>query len=153
PRCYVAVVSAVPEYALLSLRRLGLLALGGVILGAIAISPPVADAAERWGLIHYTQHALIFTAGVALGFAIRDFLRARPMSARSAVLLGAVALILDLASLLPPFDEAIDTNAALHIAQHGLVVLAGIVVGIAIRDVLALTHRIRATAGSRESAA
>lgn len=118
-------------------RRLVVAVVLAVAAGLLAISPPGAALAERWDLAHYTQHAAIFLPGVVLAFAVRDGLRSRPLHPYVALAMGVVALVLDVASLLPPLDTAIDENAALHTAQHGLIFLAGLLVGWAIRDVIA----------------
>lgn len=118
-------------------RRLVIAVVIAVAVGLLAISPPGAALAERWDLAHFTQHAAIFIPGAVVAFAVRDGMRSKPIHPYIALTMGAVALILDIASLLPPFDTAIDENEALHTAQHGLIVLAGVLVGWAIRDVIA----------------
>jgi hypothetical protein len=125
----------VPVWALAERRTLCWLIVLGIVINAAAISPIANDAAETSSLVHYTQHGVIYTASALLGGAVRDLARAWPLEARYVVSLGALSLAADLASLLPPFDDAIESNAALHEAQHGIVFLAGAAMGIALRDV------------------
>ncbi len=126
------------EWAVVASGRRLLVAVAiAVVVGLLAISPPGAAFAERWDLAHYTQHAAIFIPAAVVAFAVRDGMRSKPIHPYVALGMGAVALVLDLASLLPPFDTAIDENEALHTAQHGLIVVAGVLVGWAIRDVIA----------------
>jgi hypothetical protein len=107
-----------------------------VVLAGAAISPPVADLAEEAGLYHYTQHAVIFIAAMLMGAALRELVEAEPMRVVFAVALGALAFLGDLATLLPPFDDAIEENATLHVTQHGLVFLTGALMGVALRDLI-----------------
>ena len=107
-----------------------------VVLAGLAISPPVADLAGDGSLPHYTQHAGVFVAALLMGGGVRDLVAARPMRVAFAMTLGAASLIGDVATLLPPFDDAIEQNTALHDTQHGLVFLAGALMGLALRDLL-----------------
>ncbi len=58
------------------------------------------------------------------------------MSPRTAVLVGALGLLLEIVTILPPVDEATETNATLHYTQHGLVFLGGLLMGLALRDLV-----------------
>jgi hypothetical protein len=58
------------------------------------------------------------------------------LSPRGAVGLGAVGLLLQVLALLPPIDDAVDTNATLHYTQHGFIFLGGLLMGIALRDLV-----------------
>ena len=60
---------------------------------------------------------------------------------RKAVLLGAFALLLEIAAILPPIDDATDTNATLHYTQHGVLFTGGLMMGIALRDLLVRGRR------------
>lgn len=124
-------------------RRLVIAVVASVAVALLAVSPLGATVSERWDLAHYVAHAAIFIPVAVIAFAIRDGLRSKPLHPYVAVALGVVALALDLASLVPPFDTAIETNEALHSAQHGLVALAGALVGVAVRDVIAAGRRPR----------
>ena len=129
-------------------RRLVIAVVVSIAVALLAISPVGASISERWDLAHYTAHAAIFIPVAVIAFAIRDGLRSKPMHPYVAVGLGVVALALDIVSLVPPFDTAIETNEALHSAQHGLVALAGALVGIAVRDVIAAGRRPRVGSSS-----
>lgn len=129
-------------------RRLVVAVAASVAVALLAISPLASSVSERWELAHYTAHAAIFIPAAVIAFAVRDALRSKPLHPYVALAVGALALVLDIASLLPPFDTAIETNAALHSAQHGLVALAGVLVGVAIRDVLAAGRGPRAISRS-----
>jgi len=59
-----------------------------------------------------------------------------------ALLLGGVGLLLQGVALLPFFDDHVDTNAALHYLQHGLVFTGGVCMGIALRDLLVANRRV-----------
>jgi hypothetical protein len=119
-----------PERAILA-------AIGGaVVLALVAISPPVADRVEDGAVFHFTQHGVLFVAAMLMGAGLRDLVSARPMRPLVAVGLGFAALVGDIATLLPPFDDAIEESAALHDTQHGLVFLAGAVMGLALRDLV-----------------
>ncbi len=117
-------------------RTLAWLILLAVLVNAAAISPFAADAAAGSALAHYTQHGIIYTASALLGGALRDLARARPFPARYVIGLGVISLVADIASLLPPLDNAIESNPALHEAQHAIVFLAGAAMGLALRDVI-----------------
>ena len=129
-------------------RRLVIAVAVSIAVALLAISPVGNAISERWDLAHYTAHAAIFIPVAVIAFAIRDGLRSKPLHPYVAVGLGVAALALDLASLVPPFDTAIETNEALHSAQHGLVALAGALVGVAVRDVLAFGRRPRVGSSS-----
>ena len=129
-------------------RRLVIAVAISIAVALLAISPVGNAISERWDLAHYTAHAAIFIPVAVIAFAIRDGLRSKPLHPYVAVGLGVVALALDVASLVPPFDTAIETNEALHSAQHGLVALAGALVGIAVRDVIAAGRRPRVGSSS-----
>ena len=129
-------------------RRLVIAVAVSMAVALLAISPVGNAISERWDLAHYTAHAAIFIPAAVIAFAIRDGLRSKPLHPYVAGGLGVAALALDLASLVPPFDTAIETNEALHSAQHGLVALAGALVGVAVRDVLAFGRRPRVGSSS-----
>ncbi len=59
-----------------------------------------------------------------------------------ALLLGGVGLLLQVLVLLPFFDAQVDTIAALHYLQHGLIFAGGICMGIALRDLLLASRRV-----------
>jgi hypothetical protein len=118
-------------------RRTALLAVAAsVVLTGLAISPPVGDQAEEHALVHYSQHAVVFIGGMLMGGALRELVQARPMRVAFALVLGAVSFVGDIATLLPPFDDAIEENATLHDTQHGLVFLAGALMAVALRDLV-----------------
>lgn len=129
-------------------RRLVIAVIASVAVALLVISPVGTSISERWDLAHYAAHAAIFIPAAVIAFAIRDGLRSKPLHPYVAVALGVVALALDLVSLVPPFDTAIGTNEALHSAQHGLVALAGALVGVAVRDVIAAGRRPRVGSSS-----
>lgn len=56
------------------------------------------------------------------------------MSPRSALLVGVVALVLEIALITPWVDDAADSNSTVHFTQHGLIFVGGIVMGWALRD-------------------
>ncbi len=56
-------------------------------------------------------------------------------------MLGAIGLLLQLVALTPPFTEGGADNATVHASQHGIVVLGGILMGVALRDLLVLVNR------------
>ena len=63
------------------------------------------------------------------------------LSPRIAIALGALGLVLQLVALSPPFTDNVDENQTLHYTQHGIVVLGGILMGVALRDLLVLVQR------------
>lgn len=69
---------------------------------------------------------------VAIETSRRAFLPLMPP--RSALLLGVVALALEIALITPWVDDAADSNATVHFTQHGLIFVGGIVMGWALRD-------------------
>ncbi len=56
---------------------------------------------------------------------------------RTAVLLGGIGLLLEVVAILPPVESATDANATLHYTQHGVLFSGGLLMGIALRDLLA----------------
>jgi hypothetical protein len=60
---------------------------------------------------------------------------------RTAVLIGGLGLLLEILAILPPIDDATDTNPTLHYSQHGVLFLGGLLMGIALRDLLASGRR------------
>ena len=58
------------------------------------------------------------------------------LSPRTAVLVGALALLLEVLAIIPPIDDATATNATLHYTQHGVLFLGGLLMGVALRDLL-----------------
>ena len=58
-----------------------------------------------------------------------------------ALVLGAVGLLCQVVALLPPGDDAVATNAAIHYLQHGIIFFGGVCMGIALRDLLLLSRR------------
>jgi peptidoglycan/LPS O-acetylase OafA/YrhL len=125
---------------LLPPRLLLVVALVAALGALVAISPPVEAAAEDRALAHYTQHGGIFVAGMLMGLALRDLVAARPWGPWTAVGVGAVALLADIGLVLPLLDEAVETNETLHFTQHGLVFLAGALMGAALRDLVLRGH-------------
>jgi hypothetical protein len=63
------------------------------------------------------------------------------MSPRSALLLGVLAIALEVALITPWVDDAADSNSTVHFTQHGLIFIGGLVMGWALRDLrLASLH-------------
>ncbi len=58
------------------------------------------------------------------------------LSPRAAVALGALGLALQVLALLPFIDDNVDTNPTLHYTQHGVIFLGGLLMGVALRDLL-----------------
>ena len=58
-----------------------------------------------------------------------------------ALLLGGLGLLLQVVALLPPVDDAVDSNAAMHYLQHGIIFAGGVCMGIALRDLLMMSRR------------
>jgi hypothetical protein len=56
------------------------------------------------------------------------------MSPRGALVLGAVALVVEVLLITPWVDDAADANSTVHFTQHGLIFLGGILMGWALRD-------------------
>ncbi|MGA0122190.1 MAG: hypothetical protein ACO3KD_04185 [Gaiellales bacterium] len=63
------------------------------------------------------------------------------LSPMRALVLGAVGLLCQVVALLPPVDDAVATNAAIHYLQHGIIFFGGVCMGIALRDLLLLSRR------------
>ena len=63
------------------------------------------------------------------------------LTPRTAVLVGALALLLEVLAIIPPIDDATDTNATLHYTQHGVLFIGGLLMGVAIRDLLVAGRR------------
>ena len=63
------------------------------------------------------------------------------LTPRNAVLLGALGLLLEVLAILPPIDDATATNATLHYTQHGVLFLGGLMMGVALRDLLIAGRR------------
>ena len=58
-----------------------------------------------------------------------------------ALVLGGLGLLLQVVALLPPVDDAVDSNAAMHYLQHGIIFAGGVCMGIALRDLLMMSRR------------
>ena len=58
-----------------------------------------------------------------------------------ALVLGGIGLLCQVVALLPPIDNAVDSNAAIHYLQHGIIVAGGLCMGIALRDLLVMSRR------------
>ena len=56
------------------------------------------------------------------------------MSPRGALVLGVLALVLEVLLITPWVDDAADSNSTVHFSQHGLIFLGGILMGWALRD-------------------
>jgi hypothetical protein len=63
------------------------------------------------------------------------------LTPRTAVLVGALALLLEVLAIIPPIDDATATNATLHYTQHGVLFIGGLLMGVAIRDLLVAGRR------------
>jgi hypothetical protein len=63
------------------------------------------------------------------------------LTPRAAVALGALALLLEMLLITPWFDELADSNDLAHFSQHGLIFLGGVLMGVALRDLLLLSRR------------
>ena len=59
----------------------------------------------------------------------------------TAVLLGGVALLLEVLAILPPIDDRIAANPTLHYTQHGVLFAGGVLMGVALRDLLVTGRR------------
>ena len=70
-------------------------------------------------------------------------LRSMPglLSPMRALLLGGIGLLCQVVALLPPVDNAVNTNAAIHYLQHGIIFGGGICMGIALRDLLVMSRQ------------
>ena len=61
--------------------------------------------------------------------------RSLPLLApRSALLVGVLALVLEVLLITPWVDDAADSNSTVHFTQHGLIFIGGLVMGWALRD-------------------
>ena len=60
-----------------------------------------------------------------------------------ALVLGAIGLLCQVVALLPPVDNAVNSNAAIHYLQHGIIFVGGVCMGIALRDLLVMSRRAR----------
>jgi hypothetical protein len=60
---------------------------------------------------------------------------------RAAVLLGALAVLIEIVAILPPIDHATETYPTLHYTQHGVLFLGGLLMGVALRDLLVAGRR------------
>ena len=63
------------------------------------------------------------------------------LSPMRALVLGGIGLLCQEVALLPPVDNAVDTNAAIHYLQHGIIFVGGVCMGIALRDLLMMSRR------------
>ncbi len=63
------------------------------------------------------------------------------LSPRTAVLVGALGLLIEILAILPPVDEAAETNATMHYSQHGVLFTGGLLMGLALRDLLVAGRR------------
>src|SRR4029077_5880788 len=87
--------------------------------------------------IHLTVHVVIFAASVVVGAGLRDLARAQPWSPRVRLLVGALGLAGIVLPMLPGLDVPADT-------RHVILVIAGGVIGVALRDGL-LARAARST--------
>ena len=58
-----------------------------------------------------------------------------------ALVLGGIGLLCQVVALLPPVDNVVETNAAIHYLQHGIIFAGGVCMGIALRDLLMMSRR------------
>jgi hypothetical protein len=58
------------------------------------------------------------------------------LSPRAALALGAASLVLELSLITPWVDDLADKNATFHFTQHGLIFAGGLLMGVALRDVI-----------------
>ena len=65
------------------------------------------------------------------------------MSPLRALALGAVGLALQILVLMPAVDHAVAENAALHYVQHGVIFAGGLMMGVALRDLMLARRRSR----------
>jgi hypothetical protein len=56
------------------------------------------------------------------------------MPPRSALLVGVLALLLEVSLITPWVDDAADGNSTVHFTQHGLIFIGGLIMGWALRD-------------------
>ncbi len=63
------------------------------------------------------------------------------LSPMRALILGTIGLLCQVVALLPPVDNAVETNAAIHYLQHGIIFAGGVCMGIALRDLLMMSRR------------
>ena len=63
------------------------------------------------------------------------------LAPRTAVLLGGLGLLLEVLAILPPIDRATATNSTLHYSQHGVLFIGGLLMGIALRDLMVAVRR------------
>jgi hypothetical protein len=63
------------------------------------------------------------------------------LSPRNAVLLGGAGLLLEVVAILPPIEDATVTNPTLHYSQHGVLFIGGLMMGVALRDLLVAGRR------------
>lgn len=58
----------------------------------------------------------------------------RTRSARHALGMAALAVVMELALITPWVDHAADKNQTVHFTQHGLIFLGGVLIGFAMRE-------------------
>ena len=63
------------------------------------------------------------------------------LSPMRALVLGGIGLLCQVVALLPPIDNAVDSNAAIHYLQHGIIFAGGLCMGIALRHLLVMSRR------------
>jgi hypothetical protein len=56
-------------------------------------------------------------------------------------MLAAGGLAVEVIAILPPIQNATETNATLHYTQHGVLFLGGLMMGVALRDLLVSGRR------------
>ena len=112
----------------------------GMLATAAAISPLGEHAAQISSQIHLTVHVVIFAASIVVGAGLRDLARAQPWSRPVRLLVGALGLTGIVTAMLPRLDIAPET-------RHVILVIAGGVLGVALRDGL-LARAARRTLGA-----
>ena len=112
----------------------------GMLATAAAISPLGEHAAQISSQIHLTVHVVIFAASIVVGAGLRDLARAQPWSRPVRLLVGALGLTGIVTAMLPRLDIAPET-------RHVILVIAGGVLGVALRDGL-LARAARRTSGA-----
>jgi hypothetical protein len=65
----------------------------------------------------------------------------RRPSARRALLIGSVALAMEILLIMPFTDHWADRNSTAHFTQHALIFLGGVLMGFALRDMALISRR------------
>lgn len=126
-------------------RKLGSLWLA-LALMAVAFSPPVIEAADHSGDIHFLEHLGLLIAGWLLAHAMRSVTDTHLVRGRAAAWWVLIGVGLLLVTFIPSVEVFADSILIVHLIAHAVLVVSGGLIGAGVMSIAYEPAAVRAPA-------